>query len=323
MLQLKSKITINNNIVFDFVNEVDIFSSWQNLTDKCKITVPRKLSFNGKPIVIGLNSIFQRGQPIKVELGYDDDIKTAFTGYLSKIDPRLPLVFECEDEMYQLKKNNLPNLSYASVNLSTLLKDIIPSTVTYKATLEQNLGKLRISSNATTAQILDYLRTNCGIYSFFRDRVLYIGLPYVPALRKNFTFTMEKNVIHNEMEYMRKEDVQIKVRGVSIDGENKKHEYYYPSQTSPGQQIDMHYNNLDSASLQLQTQRFYNSFKFEGWSGNFTTFGAPYVNHGDGVQFKSSVLPEYDLGIYLVKSVHRNFGMNGYKQKIEPSQRIS
>lgn len=323
MLDLYSRITFDNNIVFDFVNDVEIESSWESITDRARIIVPRKLSFKGRPIVIGAKSIFQRGQTVKIELGYDNVLLSVFDGYISKIDPRLPIVFECEDLMYQLKKNRLPNQSYSSVNLSTLLKNIIPSSVKYSASLDQGLGKFRISNNATTAQVLDYLRGNYSIYSFFRDGVLQIGLPYVPRLRKNHKFYMEKNVIDSSLEYLRADDVVIRVRAVSIDDKNKQVEYFYPTEDTQGETKTISKYNLSLSDLKQEAKRFYDTFKYEGWRGGFTTFGAPFVNHGDGIELQSDMLPEYNEGIYLCKSRRSSFGMGGYRQNIELANRIT
>lgn len=329
MLNLISKISIaaetSTPIIFDFVNEVEINSSWENLTDTCKITIPRKLSFQGKDIAIGEDSIFKRGQTIKVELGYDGVLKTAFEGFISRIHLKLPLVFDCEDQMYALKKNTLANKSYSSVSLDVLLKYIIPTSTLYTTNgfSFSNLGKVRISNNATTAMVLDMLRKNYQIYSFFRNGVLQVGLPYNVALRKDRTFEFEKNIIDDSgLEYMRDEDVKIKVKAVSINDKNQKIEAYYPSKDSEGEQKTIHKYNISEADLKKEAQRYYETFKYEGYRGSFRTFGEPFTNHGDAVTLVSSKLPERNNGAYLVRSVRRTFGVNGYKQEITPANRI-
>jgi len=56
--------------------------------------------------------------------------------------------------------------------------------------------------------------------------------------------------------------------------------------------------------------------KFTGYVGSFTTFGEPYVRPGDVAKLTSTKLPERD-GNYIIASVKRNFGINGYRQEIE------
>ena len=90
MLRLNSKITFTSKatgdeIVFDFVNNVEINTSYENLTDTAKITLPRKLNFDGKPIVVGVTSLFKRGDKVKIELGYFPNLRTVFNGYIGLI----------------------------------------------------------------------------------------------------------------------------------------------------------------------------------------------------------------------------------------------
>lgn len=325
MLDLYSSITFNGNLNFDFVNEVEVNSSWMNLTDTAKIVIPRKLSFKGKPIVIGANAIFERGQAVNIQLGYDKDLHTRFDGYISKVDPRLPISIECEDGIYPLKKNQLATKTFSAVSLKELLAYIIPSTVKYEATMDQGLGKFSISNNATTAMVLDYLRSKFSIYSFFRDGTLYVGLPYVVKLRREHVFHMEKNVIHSSLEYMRADDLSIRIRAVSINSTtNKQIEVFYPDKLTTGETNTIYIQDQTEADLKAFAKRHYDTFKYEGWRGTLTTFGAPYVNHGDAVELQSNILPEYNGGKYLVKSVKLQFGFDarGYRQVIELANKI-
>ena len=78
---LRSQIIINNYL-FDFVNQVDINSSWDMLTDTATIIIPKKITFEGKPIVAGSNSLFKRGDKVEINLGYGNNLNKVFTGYI-------------------------------------------------------------------------------------------------------------------------------------------------------------------------------------------------------------------------------------------------
>lgn len=325
MLKLSSKITINETLVFDFVNEIEIDSSYENLTDTCKIIIPKKINLNDKPLAIGANAVFKRGMKIKVEIGYDDTLKTAFTGYITKVNLTIPITLECEDSMYLLKKNTLANKSYSSVSLSTLLKYIIPASISYdlKGFEYENLGQIRISNSATSAQVLDMLRKNYNIYSWFRDDVLYIGVAYLVALQKKRTFGFEKNIIDDKsLEWRDSDDVKIKVKGVSVQKDNTKVEYTHPTTDAEGELSKLSVPGLSLSDLKKQVIRFYDSFQYTGYRGDFTTFGEPFVNHGDLINFTGEKLEERNEGNYLVRSVKRSFGQSGYRQSIELGQQI-
>jgi len=91
MLRLVSRIkffegdTETLKTEFTFVNNVEIISTWDSLTDKCVITIPRKISYKDKDLTTGPNAVFKRGDKVTVELGYDDNYKLRFLGYIVSI----------------------------------------------------------------------------------------------------------------------------------------------------------------------------------------------------------------------------------------------
>ena len=109
MLQCQCNISItskgtNRKVSFNFVHSIEIESSYENLTDTCKITLPRKLTFEGKKLFEGNDPIFKRGDNIEVQIGYVPNITTVFVGYIKNVGTNVPTVLECEDEMYLLKQ---------------------------------------------------------------------------------------------------------------------------------------------------------------------------------------------------------------------------
>jgi hypothetical protein len=329
MLRLTSKINIAG-YDFDFVNEVEIASNYEDLTDTCRITIPRNIKLDGKDLVIGENSALKIGDKVTVQLGYDENFKSAFIGYITDLSLNLPLVITCEDSMYLLKKKTLDKTySYKSVSLSTLLKDIMPSNITYKANFEQkNLGELRIASTETVATVLEFLRKEFKVYSYFIDEVLniFIGGEFKVQNRIDHTFKFEDNIIDNDLKYQKDGDLKIKIKATANYDETndkgkrvtKKRNAWYPSEFAEGSVKQFnYYGNLSDSELKKRAEDEYKNFAYEGYTGTFTTFGAPFVKPTDGVKLQSDKLPERNGGLYLVKKVTRNFGVNGYRQKIE------
>ncbi len=60
---------------------------------------------------------------------------------------------------------------------------------------------------------------------------------------------------------------------------------------------------------------------YEGYSGYFTTFGKPFVQHGDTVELQNLYMPAKS-GKFKVKRVDYTFGSGGYRQKIELHKRV-
>ena len=342
MLRLTSKINISSKSSnfkqgydFDFVHECEITNCFENLTDTCKIMMPRNIKLDGKDLVIGEDSVFNVGDKVKIELGYDENYKTAFVGYITNLGLNLPFEIECEDSSWLLKKNVLNKLfNYSKVSLSDLIKDIMPSGIEYKLDFDiTNLGALRIAKTETTASVLEYLRKKHNVMSYFVEEVLhlFIGGEYKVQNRIDHVFDFENNIIDNDLKYQKEGDLKLRVKYVcNYDDTNdkgklvkKKRIAWYPSENAEGSVKSLELpGNYSQKDLDKMAKDLYDKSAYEGYKGGFTTFGAPFVKATDGVQLQSAKLPERNNGLYLVKKVVRTFGINGYRQKIEIANRI-
>ena len=65
------------DITFPFVSEIEIESSWADLTDTATVKVPRKLSFQGQTILKG-ESLFKKGDNLEIYGGYDENQELIF-----------------------------------------------------------------------------------------------------------------------------------------------------------------------------------------------------------------------------------------------------
>ena len=329
MLRLVSEISFydgNSTTLktkFTFVNEVEIVSTWDQLTDTCKITIPRKIEYQDKNIAVGANAVFNRGDKVVVKLGYDDNLKTRFIGYIQRVELKLPLVIYCEDSMSLLKKKTLSKKTYSSVKTSQLIKDIVGSN--YEVVADQTLGQFIINEGVTVVEVLDYLKKNHKIVSFYRNDKLYVGLPYIDKLATSHIFDVNKNIIENNLVYKKEEDFKIKIRATSVQqvieggkSKEKKITVWHPSEQTVGSVRDYKASmNLDNDALLKEAKDFYNTLVFDGYTGSILTFGSPLVQHGDYITVKSTEIPEQNDDQYLIKEVKTTFGMGGYRQTLE------
>lgn len=346
MLRLNSKITFTSKtdgsqIVFDFVNKVEIESSYENLTDTATITLPRKLNFNGKALVTGNNSLLKRGDKVKIELGYFPRLRTVFTGYIKTLTTNSPLVIECDDEMFVLKqtivtypkKYNLvtqgksgknlkhPKVISAKVTLKELLDNIIPDDIEYKCLLDVNIGSFR-ASNASVAKVLDTLKSDYGFYSYFVDGVLNVGLAADASVTNTELFEFEENIIdESDLEYQRKDDVRLRVKAININSADNSRTTVDVGDDD-GVQKTVYTQNSTETDLQKFAILKLIELKYEGYKGSFETLGEPYVKHGDAAKLVSKKYPEKN-GTYSIVGVNRTFGMDGYRQRIELGIKIA
>jgi len=329
MLRIRKGITVtqvptqahpnrNKVLFFPYVNVCTVSDSFDTLTGSATIILPQNLKYQNRNIYEGVDPMMMRGDKIKIEAGYYPKIKTLFTGYISKIGNNIPIEVKCEDEMFILKQKISPNLSYKTVNLRTFIARLLEGTNIPFTASNIDLGAIRVNQS-NIAKVLQVLRDTYGIYSFFRDGVLKVGLPYYPNEAIEQTILMERQIISNDMEYLRKEDVKVKVKGVLINPDNSKTEIFVGDED--GELRTVFQVGGTTAELKELCNRFLEQMNYTGYYGKFTTFLEPRLRHGDYVRLVSYKLPERN-GTYLVKDVETSFGVNGGRQIIELERKI-
>jgi len=332
MMKLSSHITIGK-WSFDYVVDVSINQSIETLTDTCKLTIPRKLQWNGKAIAMGDSSIgevpiLKRGDKVVIELGYDDVLKTRFIGYIKSIKSGVPVQIECEDSMFLLKKGNITKSYAARHTLKQLLTDILPAGIEFVVPDVAEMVYLQPVNytKMTPAKILEELKGD-GIYSYFRNitengvtrPVLYSGLAYWVAKRKEQSFIFGHNIISDDLTYKIAEDVSLKVTAISMLKNNTKIEKTYGD--DDGEVRTLHFYDLTAADLEIYAKKEMERLKHTGYFGTFTTFGKPAVEKSDVAKITGN---EYHPdGSYLIKSVKIDFGSKGYRQVITPDTLIT
>jgi hypothetical protein len=319
MLRLTNNIQIGK-YQFLGVNEVTTESSWELMTDTCKIVIPKKTSWKGQALATGDNPLLKKGDVVSVKIGYNDRNNKVFEGYLTQIHADLPISLDCQDEMWKLKTGAFTK-SYRSVKLSQLLHDMLtPLSIKFKVVAEHDLGMFRTKGNSTPAKVLDELRKNYFVKFFFRDGILYAGLAYVAELQREHTIRFNRNVVENDLEYIRKDDVKLKIKCVILDAKNKREEFEVGDDDGEIRTIH-HYNITKSAAKKLVTEEM-ERLRYDGYRGSLTIFGEPNVKHGDIVRL---IDPDHAThkGRYLIKKVSTTFNEHGYRQMLQIETKVS
>ena len=137
----------------------------------------------------------------------------------------------------------------------------------------------------------------------------------VPALQSNIPISFQRDIVlgSDQLVYNRKDDQKIKLVAVSIDLDNNKTEVTVGDEQ--GEQRNAYYYNLSEADLKTVAEREIERFKYEGYKGNFTTFGEKIIKHGDIIELSDKRYP-YRNGDYLVKVNNTSVGFGGYRQII-------
>lgn len=323
MKRLTSIIEIGD-LKFNYVNKVEVNTSYETYTDTAIIKIPNNIKYEGKSIVIGSNStIFKLGDKVSISLGYDFNYQVVFEGYLAKVNTSNTIELHCEDAMYLFKRATYSK-SFKSVNLSDLIDFMladISSEIKLNITIDVELGKFYIDS-ATGTQVFEELKDTYGINSFVRDGELFVGLSYSGdvdyAVEKEFVF--QNQIISDSLVYKSEEERKVKLKATSINDKNEKIEYTMGD--SAGETVEIFAYDLTEDDLKTFAEASIVKNRFSGFEGSFITFGNPLVRHGDKVKLIDLKYPERN-GTYIVKSVKTTFGLNGFRQEIFISQKLN
>jgi hypothetical protein len=211
-----------------------------------------------------------------------------------------------------------------------------------------------VTQNETIAEVLARLRKDYHFEAYFRGSVLrcgafkYIEQDAVNSGQKVFKF--QQNIISDQLEYKRRDDTVLSAIATNTieeqtgkktkDGQpktkktrlevlvtfrnnTKEPEVVVGSKDRPlppntgGERRTLHFLGATTTSeLAKLAEAELKKYYYTGLKGKFTTFGIPFVQHGDNVDILDAILPERN-GRYKVKGVTYTGGVDGLRQEIE------
>ena len=313
----------NDTFTFSAVNKVTVSRSFDKQTQTASVTLPRNVLYDKKNIYEGANALMRRGDKIKIIAAYYPNETVIFTGYISKINNNVPIEILCEDEMFLLKQAIAPNLSYKTVNLRTFIAKMLTNTnIPFKA-INAQLGQIRLQE-ASVGKVLQVLRDQYGLFSFFVDGVLRVGLPFYKENAMKAVFLFEKMVKEGMgLTYLKKDDVKVLVKGILVNKGVFEDPVIYPKGATDGDVRTVFQLGGTKADLDAKCNSFLEQSNYTGYYGNFKTFLEPLVVPGDYAVIDSWKYPERK-GKYLIKSVITEVSTSeGGKQTIELERRIA
>lgn len=296
------------------VHRVRITGDNTTLQDTCVIELPRNARWKGAEKIP-----LRRGDKVKVWLGYDGDVKLRFIGYIQEVGARTPTTLTVMDSMYILRQTTAKRKVYTGATLRGVLADQMPAGVAWEVPHEVELGTYRVTAT-TVAGVLEELKKDYGVESVMvieGEEAKMISYTVYPGLRKMAMRAVEgRNIISESLVYRRREDVAVRVEGISIQGDGSRITYT----EGEGELHTIHRYGLTLAQLKAAVRDELERLKWEGLSGRYETFGVPEVGRLDAVEVRKENI---DAGRYQVRGVDVEFGQGGYRQRVELGRLVS
>jgi len=248
-------VTRNSVIVLDFVHSYEIENGWENHTGNATVSFPKNIILQTDKfmfqqsgtynVILGgtvngnkVPPLFLRGDKIIIEDGYrffneaGKEIKeqtTRFIGFISRVHSEVPIVLDCEDNFYLLKKTPIgitrfPTSNSGSTKMLDLCRIMLANcnklfgtslklfTKTDEVIQNFSLGYLDIDyQTMSCAMVLQKLKQRYGVNSFFVGDELWFCFKVYDEDRANSRnfFEFQNNISSENLDYTNKGDVVV------------------------------------------------------------------------------------------------------------------
>lgn len=305
------------------VHEVEIEDDFRKLETTCKVKVPTTARLvRAGDFLSEVETVkqFDVGDEIEVKLGYDGELVTEFHGYVKKVHPTTPLLLECEDATWLLKRKNLQK-SFGASTLKTILEYILLGTGITLAGEPPTINfKKFYFKNVSAAKALMKLKDEYGLTIYFKEwKSLFVGISSdSDDVLVKYRFGV--NVIDHDLTWESEQDVRLKIKAVNIKPDNTQVEATVGDED--GELRTLFFYDLESeAELKTRAKEEMRKYRFSGYKGSFTAFLRPVCRVGNVVQIQDPDFPERD-GKYLVEKTVVTYGEGGGRRKITPGLKV-
>lgn len=259
---------------------------------------------------------FKVGDKVVINLGYDGDLYNEFNGYVSRINPQIPLEVECEDWTYPLRRLNIKK-SWKKATLVEILQFIADKA---GFNLVSGLPDVTITNfianDKTALWVLQELKDKYGITIYFSlSGYLYAGLAYINNLGSVKLITGKNVIKSSDLKWVNADDVKLKIKAISMERSGSRIEAELGD--SDGEIRTLYFYDVHSKDeLKRLASAEIDKYKYNGYRGSVNCFLKPFVQPAMSVEL-SDMDFEDRSGKYYVESTEVTYGTNGGKRKIE------
>lgn len=316
MLNMNWNITFKSNGLkykLMLISEVEITESVENLVDTAIITLPEAVMNK----VLDFENTISRGSEISIELGYDDDLRKEFTGYVKEIttnDSSLKIL--CEDSLF-LFRVGVKDAEMKPTSMKKIAQSLINQIdKSFKLSCDFDIGYEKFTIHqATGYDVLKKLQeeTKANIYFDTENKTLHIHAPYLEK-GGDVVYSMQKNIEKSSLEYKRAIDKKVEVTIESIDLKGKVRSY--TTGTTGGDKITIKVGAVSTLDMKKIAEVALQRNNYDGLDGSIDTWLIPYVKPTYSARFLDQDYPEKS-GIYYVISTVTTFSDAGGKRVVK------
>lgn len=301
------------------VEKVSIKRSVELLSDTATITLPGTV-FNK---AINIEDKIKVGDAVEIELGYNDDLKPEFKGYLKAIKTDGgSLTLELEDDIYLFRKS-VKDEEMKDASVKNILANICSQVGGFSVSCDYDFTYDKfVINNATGYDVLKKIQDEASPNIYLKDKVLHVHPQYAEIFgeaRFDFSRNIERD--GTDLKYKSEDErkLLVVVEGTDETGATVSVE----KGTTGGDKMTLKLPGVSSrSSLEQKAQSVLEQKVYTGYEGSFQSWLVPYVDAG----YKVSITdPDYEIknGTYYVISVETTFSKDGGVRKITLGKRLN
>lgn len=300
------------------LDAVKIHRSVDLLADTAEIILPGAIMNK----TLEVEDKIMRGDEVVVELGYDNELREEFRGYLQEISVNggnITLV--CEDGLFLLRKP-LKNVELKNIALKQLLEHIIREiapSLTVNCSYEFKYDKFVITQS-TGFDVLKKIQEETKSNIYLKDSVLHIH-PAYEELFGRVVYDFSGNVESDGLTYKRADQrkFEVEVEGMTKGGGSVK----VKVGTTGGDRRSVKvYGVTDPAVLKKRGEEEMKYLSYDGYEGDLTGWLIPYCEAGYAAEIRDRDYPVRN-GRYYITAVTTEFSQNGGIRKVQLGRKIS
>ena len=301
------------------VEKVSIKRSVELLSDTATITLPGTV-FNK---AINIEDKIKVGDDVEIKLGYNDNLKEEFKGYLKAIKTDGgSLTLELEDDIYLFRKS-VKDEEMKNASVKSILENICSQVGGFSVSCDYDFSYDKfVINNATGYDVLKKIQDEASPNIYLKDKVLHVHPQYAEIFgeaRFDFSRNIERD--GTDLKYKSEDErkLLVVVEGTDETGATVSVE----KGTTGGDKMTLKLPGVSSkSSLEQKAQSVLDQKVYTGYEGSFQSWLIPYVDAG----YKVSITdPDYEIkdGTYYVISVETTFSKDGGVRKITLGKKIS
>ena len=301
------------------VEKVSIKRSVELLSDTATITLPGTV-FNK---AINIEDKIKVGDDVEIKLGYNDNLKEEFKGYLKAIKTDGgSLTLELEDDIYLFRKS-VKDEEMKNASVKNILANICSQVGGFSVSCDYDFTYDKfVINNATGYDVLKKIQDEASPNIYLKDKVLHVHPQYAEIFgeaRFDFSRNIERD--GTDLKYKSEDErkLLVVVEGTDETGATVSVE----KGTTGGDKMTLKLPGVSSrSSLEQKAQSVLEQKVYTGYEGSFQSWLVPYVDAGYKVAITD---PDYEIknGTYYVISVETTFSKDGGVRKITLGKRLN